>query len=252
LGRLVVVGASMAATLVAQLILHGCFCARCQPGKLAVSRKGDYYYMYLQGALLADDAHAKAYRHSLRTRKAGFTMAMLSGWKYDGTSEHKHRWVDAVAANSQTYVSAAVAAAARLMLWHWLQPGLYFAVLYCFWDQIDGLQQGFGIAVAVREVGYVAATLLCLYANPAYLLVDVWVSVRDKADAGANSGIGFLLTYTLAPEKFIFMAALGKGGLDVPGFKALAGLHLTDIYKDGGRVSFAGAALLLLLDLCGV
>ena len=134
----------------------------------------------------------------------------------------------------------------------WLQPRLYFAGLYCYWDQIDGLQQGSGLSVAVREVGYVAATFLCLYANPAYLLVDVWASVRDQADGGANSGVGFLLTYTLAPEKFVFMAALGKGGLSVAGFKALAGLHLTDIYQDGGIGSFVGVTLLLLLDLCGV
>eukprot|EP01047_Picozoa_sp_COSAG01_P067441 COSAG01_NODE_9526_length_2419_cov_2.482759_1_plen_404_part_10 len=193
------------------------------------------------------------YRSRLRSRRrGGFTMAMLSGWKYDGSGMRKHNWGDAVVANDQTYVSAAVAATLRLVFWHWLQPVLYFAVLYCFWDEVDTVQQVFGAAVAVREAGYVFATLLCLYANPAFLLINVIASVNEWVDfGGANAGYVFLLTYTLAPEKFVFMAALGKGGWAVDGFETVTRLNLREI-RAGGCFARALAIVLLALDLSGV
>jgi hypothetical protein len=191
-------------------------------------------------------------RRTLRQRKGGFTMAMLNGWNYDGLTHQKYSWADAVAANDQTYISAVVAAAPRLLLWHWMQPVLYWKVLYCTWSDIDGLQAVFGVAVAMREAGYVIATLICMKVNPAFLLVDVVASVKDATDGGANSGLAFLLTYAFAPEKFVLMAALGRGGLKLRGFEAVAGLHLQDIYLRADKRTFFCSVLLMLFDLCGM
>ena len=42
-------------------------------------------------------------------------------------------WADAVAANGQSpFGAAAAAAATKLLLWHWLQPALYFTVFNCY------------------------------------------------------------------------------------------------------------------------
>eukprot|EP01047_Picozoa_sp_COSAG01_P011795 COSAG01_NODE_520_length_16006_cov_6.454077_3_plen_488_part_00 len=164
--------------------------------------------------------------------KGGYTMRMLIK---EGSS-----WAGAVEANGQSPAGATLTAAGRLLFWHWLQPALYWAVFACFYDQIrpgvDGAQKGFGWAVAVREALYLLNTLVALYANPAFLLVDVGASVRDTAGHGlaGRSGYGFLAMYVLAPEKFVALAAYSKGGLDWECVTFLALL--------GG----------VLLDLCGV
>jgi hypothetical protein len=162
-------------------------------------------------------------------------------------------WADAVAANGQSSFSAAAAAATKLLLWHWLQPALYFTVFNCYWAELDGWQQGFGAAVAVREALYVLTTLAGVAYNPAFLLVDVGATVRDKDADNINIGyvIGyvggvyvyprktrggyvFLGLYVLAPEKFVAQAAFGKGGADKE--------DLYYLLVVGG----------VLLDLCGV
>lgn len=214
----------MGVTLVVQVVLQGFFCPCCRPR---------YRYQPLHNV----DGDV---------RKSKFTMAMLNGgWAQlegcdsDDSCVRKHSWTDAVAANGQTYVSAAAAAILRLLFWHWSQPAIFFVVLYCSWDQLDSPKQILGSAVAAREVGYVLATFLCLWVNPAFLIVDVCASVRDNTSqfGGTNAGLAFLAMYTLTPEKVVLMAALGQGGLAT---------------KDGGCTSAGVATIVLMLDLCSV
>ena len=105
-------------------------------------------------------------------------------------------------------------------------------VFGAYWAGLDGWQKGFGAAVAVREALYVLATLVGLAYNPAFLLVDVGASVRDKD--GDFPGYVFLGLYVLAPEKFVAVAAFFEGGADKEGLGVL--------------LAFGG----VLLDLCGV
>eukprot|EP01046_Picozoa_sp_COSAG06_P095168 COSAG06_NODE_41296_length_393_cov_0.472789_1_plen_105_part_10 len=60
-----------------------------------------------------------------------------------------------------------------------LQPPLYFFVLWQSAALIDPLQLHLGIAVSVREAGYLITTLACCWANPSFLLVNVAASVRE-------------------------------------------------------------------------
>ena len=57
---------------------------------------------------------------------------------------------------------------------------------------MDKWQIFFGAAVAVREALYLLTTLAGLAYNPAFLLVDVAASVRDKKSGGITGGYTFL------------------------------------------------------------
>ena len=162
-------------------------------------------------------------------------------------------WAKVVATNGQSPLGAAAAAAARLLLWHWLQPALYFAVFGAYWPELNGWQRGFGGAVAAREALYFLTTAAALHYNPAFLLVDVAATVRDK-EAGENywghaapcvcGGYAFLAMYVLAPEKFVALAlGLGRGSWSAD--CCLGGSCLGDLWV----LLLVGGAL---LDLCGV
>ena len=81
----------------------------------------------------------------------------------------------------------------KLLLWHWSQPLAYFTVFgvyYCslpsLFEDIDegSLEetvQGFGMVVLVREVIYFICTLLALWLNPAYLLLELSAEPADQA-----------------------------------------------------------------------
>eukprot|EP01047_Picozoa_sp_COSAG01_P087532 COSAG01_NODE_20183_length_966_cov_3.078431_1_plen_156_part_00 len=150
--------------------------------------------------------------------------------------------IAASSGRSSSTCGALCLAAARLLLWHWLQPVVYFMVLGCHWAELDAVQRGFGAAVAVREVLYVAATLLGLCANPAFLLVDVGASVRDTGRSGAQGGWPFLALYALAPEKYVLMAALGGGGLDLDGMADMEDLDFGYICEVGSSPQAARGA----------
>jgi hypothetical protein len=97
--------------------------------------------------------------------------------------------------------------------------------------------------------------LLCVYVNPAFLLVDVAATVKqtkgefDEAVKASNAkffspkglemhGYGFLLMYVLAPEKFVAFALLLSGGLAAN--------------KSLGALTPACVFGLAALDLCGM
>ena len=175
----------------------------------------------------------------------GFTMWDLN----DGLNTG---WDKAREKNRQRPCGALCLAAARLLLWHWLQPVVYFMVLGCHWAELDAVQRGFGAAVAVREALYIAATLLGLCANPAFLLVDVGASVRVTGKSGAQGGWPFLALYALAPEKYVLMAALGNGGRNLRGMVLVEGLDFGAICAHSGCAAISIAGVVGLLDLAAV
>ena len=71
-------------------------------------------------------------------------------------------WTMAREQNGQSARVALRAAAARLVLWHWLQPLLYFLVYYSFYGQLDAGQKLFGAGVALREAMSVPPCAMCL------------------------------------------------------------------------------------------
>jgi hypothetical protein len=148
-------------------------------------------------------------RPLLTPNTGGYTMSELVFSEVDSS------WASALHVNGQSPYGAAATAAARLVLWHWLQPTLYYAVFWSYWGELDKWQRGFGTAVAVREALYALTVLVVLCRNPAFLLVDVGASVRDKGAANWEdvpiAGYGFLAMYVLAPEKLAAIAAVGKG-----------------------------------------
>ena len=179
-------------------------CACCKPSTTTHSRAlGQPGPESLGLGLLSRESHQQQWNENT-TPANGFTVRMLIN---SGSS-----WAKALEANGQSPYGATVAAATKLLLWHWLQPVLYFVVFVCLWDDLDIWQILFGSVVAVREALYVLTTLAELRYNPAFLLVDVGASVRDRdSDLG---GYTFLGMYVLAPEKFVAMAAFEEGGGD--------------------------------------
>jgi hypothetical protein len=97
----------------------------------------------------------------------------------------------------------------RLIFWHWLQPALYWLILYSYWDTLQGqgddnLQLRLALAVGVREAAYFPITLLALVYNPSFLLIDLTfrhdqvLQMDDVTnDAMVNSAIW--LSYGLTP-----------------------------------------------------
>jgi hypothetical protein len=100
----------------------------------------------------------------------GFTM----GDAQQSTSS----WARAVAANGQSARGAWVAAAARLLLWHWLPPALYLLALRSYRDRLAGYQLFFASMLAAGQAAYLLATLAALVMNPAFLLVDLHATWR--------------------------------------------------------------------------
>ena len=114
-------------------------------------------------------------------------------------------WADGCAEAGLGPVGGALTAAARLCLWHLLQPTVYLTALSIYWPDIGPWSRSLGWWVGVREVGYLLTCLRALWHQPAHLFVDVGATLRLGDD---NAGF-FVLTYALFPEKFL----LGVAGL---------------------------------------
>ena len=93
----------------------------------------------------------------------------------------------------------------RLFLWHLMQPAVYASVLFYYEPQIDRVQFHLGVAVLAREASYVLLILYALCTRPAFLLVNL-DSYNDSKGRLAEK-----IMYVLCPEKFLSVAALGKG-----------------------------------------
>eukprot|EP01046_Picozoa_sp_COSAG06_P025072 COSAG06_NODE_2085_length_7634_cov_6.358593_3_plen_618_part_00 len=158
----------------------------------------------------------------------------------DLDNEDRSTWSYAMQRNGDSKCSALVTGGARLLLWHLVQPPMYFLVLATYHSDIDHLQLGLGVAVACREAGYLVTTLACVYYNPAFLLVDVATTVRQQSHPIEK--LIPVLMYVLAPEKFVAFSLFGRGGAATLDSSNDLIAFLTVIY---GFVSTA-------LDMCGV
>ena len=121
-----------------------------------------------------------------------------------------------------------LAGAARLVLWHLLQPSVYLVALGVYWPDLGWWSRLLGGIVGAREAAYVALCLVGLWVHPAYLLVDVRATLRRDGE----TALVRVLVYVLSPEKFV-LTAVGQGvGSDA--LKVVAGLGVP------------------LLDLCAI
>ena len=87
-------------------------------------------------------------------------------------------WLEACEKAGLSTESAWRLAAARLALWHLLQPVTYLVAFSMYSDaSTSTLLQTLSCLVAVREALYAACCVLGCWTNPAYLLVDVWCTL---------------------------------------------------------------------------
>jgi hypothetical protein len=67
----------------------------------------------------------------------------------------------------------------KLLFWHWSQPLAYLLVLDHTWCQLKNTAnygadaQTLALIVAWREISYLLTTLVCIYLNPAFLLLEL-------------------------------------------------------------------------------
>jgi hypothetical protein len=105
-------------------------------------------------------------------------------------------------------------AAFRLIFWHWLQPTVYWLMIYTYYDTLkghndDNLQLHLALAVSAREAAYFPITLLGLVYNPSFLLIDLTFRHdhtlhSDKADSSSGAvGPLLWLSYGFTPEKLV-------------------------------------------------
>lgn len=142
-------------------------------------------------------------------------------------SERGITWREARARLDARYNTPLIAlCAARLVLWHWLQP-VSFVLIYFSWrDELHSeIQQLLALAVLLRETLYFLCSLVALLLSPAFLLADIGASWRSGARAE-------VIAYVLMPEKYLgwYLA------------ESEVARHRFNIY----------CAIVILLDLCGL
>lgn len=99
---------------------------------------------------------------------------------------------------------AILIASVRLLFWHWLQPFLYFYVLFICWESLMDIQRILGLVVCSRELLYWMMTIIAVIVNPVYLLVDLRSSWQEHDEWDLRlTQIG---SYVIAPEKYVAMA----------------------------------------------
>ena len=88
---------------------------------------------------------------------------------------------------------------ATVILWHLLQPVLYFYVFIDDYHALGLLQRVLGAGVALREALYALSVLTCVWVNPAFLLIDINAAVKDEDKRGQATIRGYpaLLTYVV-------------------------------------------------------
>ena len=146
-------------------------------------------------------------------------------------------WAAMLAHTQQSHCSALGKALLRLSFWHVAQPVAYFVVLAVNASYIDGLQLWLGLAVGIREVIYLVATLLAAVVHPAFLAIDVAATVRLLPNVRGNyygRGLPFFALYVASPDKFVVTVL------------ALA------LLKRGTRIPFIFGVFSGIFDLCGV
>lgn len=117
---------------------------------------------------------------------------------------------------------ALVVSAVRVLLWHWLQPALYFVVFYAFSDLLNTAELYLGLLVAVRELFYFIMVLILIFRKPGAFLYSP-----------SENRSYFNCLYVFCPEKLCasWLGGSGVGGSDCA--NCLTGL-------------------IVLLDICGI
>lgn len=156
----------------------------------------------------------------------------------DSIYNGKMNWLRARLALGYTPVMAICVAILRLVFWHWMQPAMYCLVLYIYSTEISSLQLIFGILVACREVIYVLLTIMALFTNPSFLLVNLSAN-WDNEIAWSHllcNPLRYLIIYVTAPEKFVCYCAFRNPTED----------------KQCSIFFPVVLVLIFLLDVCGV
>ena len=167
-------------------------------------------------------------------------------------SEPPSTWTDARVALGLSVRQAVWSCGGKMLLWHWTQPLSYlavFGVYYCSLDD-DGyfadVQRICGMFVAVREALYLVSTLLALWLNPAYLLLELDGVLRPAAEGWGEGRCGWWrrvdgaalkqwVFYLLAPHHYVtfclFRGVLGVGNscCKFPVAIALIVQHMADL-----------------------
>ena len=139
-----------------------------------------------------------------RARGAG-DEAKAKGLTFDDVFDKETDWASACKVSGLKPCTAALVAAAKLVLWHWLQPAAYLFALVVYWGEIDTTSRWLGAIVGVREAIYIVLTIVALFVQPAYLLVSMAATLRNETGTGSD---GFLDAVILIfmPEKFVMMS----------------------------------------------
>jgi hypothetical protein len=88
----------------------------------------------------------------------------------------------------------------RLLLWHLLQPAVYFYLIHVYRRQLSNAIFGLAVVVGVREGLYMVFTLIALVVNPAFLLINL------NTDDDFHKRVAWKATYVFAPEFYVFQA----------------------------------------------
>lgn len=120
---------------------------------------------------------------------------------HQGSYDYLSFWQMADFQGYTTTLGPMCAAALRLLLWHLLQPFMFYVSYTIYFPQLDGVEQLLFYTVAVREGLYVLVIVLTLLLGP---VVFLWrhkdaANQRDE-DAGTCSNN---FVYIFAPEKFL-------------------------------------------------
>ena len=159
-------------------------------------------------------------------------------WKY------QYSWYSARDELGLNTCGATLISMIRLFFWHWLQPLLYGVVLFAYWNLLVDAQKILGLIVGGREALYWFMTVMALYRNPSYLLVDLkatWNGKTRSATSFTTFGPWFQVTlYVLAPEKYVAISLVKRNRCEelVGGILIGAFLPLLDL---AGMVAFCWA-----------
>eukprot|EP01046_Picozoa_sp_COSAG06_P007712 COSAG06_NODE_381_length_16594_cov_7.199454_7_plen_638_part_00 len=119
-------------------------------------------------------------------------------------------WTEAREALGLSVRQAVWSCGSKLLLWHWPQPLSYFVVFSLYYCTLDDPFPG--KLVVWREALYVLTTLLALWVNPAYLLLELdpvlqpaferccWCCCRRRVDWDAAWRLAL---YLLAPHHYV-------------------------------------------------
>lgn len=224
----------------------------------------------------AASAHAASFHEpaALVPPAAGWeaiaSIGMASGWfplpnRPDRILGPPSTWTEARTALGLSVRQAVWSSGTKMLLWHWSQPLAYFAVFgvyYCVLPDeygngkislSDRSQRGLGTIVAVREVLYVLQTLLALWLNPSFLLLELGGVLRPAVEGEAwcrrldGDSLKRWFLYLLVPQHYVALC-LVRWARSVGRVYVEFLLYIVGVYQFGADFC-SGVALMKLLVL---